>query len=127
MAAKKKAKKKTASMKSMSQTDAMESSGEKQKYVPSTLDQVWGDDGTSQYKTMDTEVYADSLTVMSKADLKQEAVRVGLLPIDNVEQLRIRLTKQHRTHVSSYKRPQASAQKQIAMSQEVKRILEEGQ
>ncbi len=127
MAAKKKAKKKTVSMKSMSQTDAMESKSKEEKYVPSTLDQVWGDDGTSQYKTMDTKVYEGSLATMSKADLKQEAVRVGLLPIDNIEQLRIRLAKQHRTHVSSYKHPQVSTKKQIAMSEEVKRILEEGQ
>ena len=124
---KKSSKKKKVTLKDMSQTDGM-AIDETPKTEPSTLNQVWGDDGTSIYKTMDIDVYEQVLSNMSKADLKNEATRVGLLPIDNMQQLKARLIREFKMHVSSYKRPASSGKPQnpLDVPDKIRKILEEG-
>lgn len=125
--AKKKITKKTKNLKELKQTDGMAvPEGAGQQYEPSTLDQVFGDDGMSLYTTLDEGVYGKVLDNMSKSDLKSEAVRVGLLPIDNTSQLRSRLMREFRVHVSSYKRPVPKNTQPTEVSDEVRKILEEG-
>tara|TARA_Y100000310_G_C20582366_1_gene763650 strand:- start:763 stop:1152 length:390 start_codon:yes stop_codon:yes gene_type:complete len=123
-AAKKKAAKKK-NVKTLSQTDGM-IKDDGQEFVPSTLDQVFGDDGVSKYSTLDSDVYSQVLANMSKSDLKAEAVRCGLLPIDNVEQLVSRLKREFTAHVSSYKRPSVEIRHIDDISPEARSILEEG-
>ena len=118
--------KKTKKLVELNQTDGMALPEPNEKYEPSTLDQVFGDDGVSRYKTLDEQVYGDVLNNMSKSDLKNEAVRVGLLPIDNVQQLRGRLLREFKVHVSSYRRPTLNNQASTEVSDEVRKILEEG-
>jgi hypothetical protein len=128
MAAKKKtakAKTKKIKIEEMSQTDGMAVDESQEEFVPSTLDQVFGDDGTAKYKTLNNEVYEQVLNNMSKADMKSEAIRVGLLPIDNVDQLKNRLMREFTAHVSSYKRPSIKIQ-DTPVSDESRKILEEG-
>tara|TARA_Y100001938_G_C7812505_1_gene292602 strand:+ start:148 stop:531 length:384 start_codon:yes stop_codon:yes gene_type:complete len=124
---KKSSKKKKVTLKDMSQTDGM-AIDETPKTEPSTLNQVWGDDGTSIYKTMDIDVYEQVLSNMSKADLKNEATRVGLLPIDNMQQLKARLVREFKMHVSSYKRPASTGKPQnpLDVPDKIRKILEEG-
>ncbi len=124
---KKSSKKKKVTLKDMSQTDGM-AIDETPKTEPSTLNQVWGDDGTSIYKTMDIDVYEQVLSNMSKADLKNEATRVGLLPIDNMQQLKARLVREVKMHVSSYKRPASTGKPQnpLDVPDKIRKILEEG-
>ncbi len=117
--------KKKSTMKELTQTDGM--AKEEGQVAHTSLDQVWGDDGVSTYKTMDENVYSDSIDGMAKADLKTEAVRVGLLPIDNTDQLRIRLMRQFRAHVSEFNRPLIQPQENpLEMSEEARKILSEG-
>ena len=109
----------------MNQTDGMVQG---EKYEHSSLDQVWGDDGTDKYKTLDIATYEKVLANMSKSDLKNEAIRVGLLPIDNLDQLRQRLSREFNAHVASYKKPQSSGSgKPVQLySDDVMKILGEG-
>jgi hypothetical protein len=125
MPKKKTSKKRTKKLESLSQTDGMSMDSDEQKFEPTTLDQVFGDDGTSKYKTLDLGVYEQVLDNMSKADLKNEAIRVGLLPIDNVEQLRTRLVREFTSHASSYKKPVQLRDPQD-ISPEIRKILSEG-
>tara|TARA_Y100000310_G_C20389817_1_gene672199 strand:- start:271 stop:666 length:396 start_codon:yes stop_codon:yes gene_type:complete len=118
-----KASRKGKSLEALSETDGM--TREEEKFEPSTLDQVWGDDGLSKYRTFDDKEYKAKLKDMAKADLKLEAIRVGLLPIDNVGQLEIRLMRQFRAHVSSYRKPVAPPI-QTKLSKAAKKILGEG-
>lgn len=120
----KKAKKKK--LVELNQTDGMAKPTPEKKFEPSTLDQVFGDEGISRYKTLDDEVYQQVLDNMSKADLKNEAIRIGLLPIDNVQQLRTRLIREFRGHVSSYRRPILKNTDPVEITDEVRKILEEG-
>jgi|7_EtaG_2_1085326.scaffolds.fasta_scaffold00888_17 hypothetical protein len=128
MAAKKKVTEKSTAKKveNLTQTDGMVKG---ETSVPSSLDQVWGDDGTSKYKTLNLDVYERVLSNMSKSDLKAEAVRTGLLPIDNMDQLRIRLIREFRAHVSSYKRPTGLKRESVDdpnLDPDVRKILSEG-
>ena len=128
MPKKKTAKKAEGSQKKVTLTDMEQTDGmdQNQKYEKTSLDQVWGDNGVSEYRTLDAEVYAKTLNNMSKSDLKQEAIRVGLLPIDNVDQLMGRLMRQFSSHVSSYKAPKSIASNKVNLSDEAIRILGEG-
>ena len=56
MPKKKTSKKRTKKLESLSQTDGMSMDNAEQKFEPTTLDQVFGDDGTSKYKTLDLGV-----------------------------------------------------------------------
>ena len=128
MPKKKTAKKAEGSQKKVTLTDMEQTDGmdQNQKYEKTSLDQVWGDNGVSEYRTLDAEVYAKTLDNMSKSDLKQEAIRVGLLPIDNVDQLMGRLMRQFNSHVSSYKAPKPIQSNKVNLSDEAIRILGEG-
>jgi len=123
MPKKKTAKAKTVKLEEMNQTDGMV---QEENYEPSSLDQVWGDDGTDKYKTLDINTYEKVLANMSKSDLKNEAIRVGLLPIDNHEQLRSRLTREFNAHVASYRKPDNPNNQVQLYDEEVMKILGEG-
>ena len=123
MPKKKIAKAKKVKLQDMDQTDGMVQG---ESYEPSSLEQVWGDDGTDKYKTLDIDTYEKVLANMSKSDLKTEAIRVGLLPIDNHDQLRSRLIREFNAHVASYKKPPESSNKVQVYDEEVMKILGEG-
>lgn len=91
----------------------------------STLDQIWGDTGLSRYKTLNEEVYKNYLSELNKTDLQTHASQVGIIPIDNTEMLAKRLIREFLKYVSIYKKP-AKQPKQLPISKEAKRILEEG-
>jgi len=118
-----KASEKKLKVKEMSQTHGMV---EGKKYEPTTLDQVWGDDGLSKYQTMDAAEYESKVENMPLADLKEEAIRVGLLPVDNAEMLKERLLRQFNVHISSYRKPVENPQQAHKVSPEINKILKEG-
>ena len=117
------------SMESLSQTH-----GKEEGLTPTTLDQVWGDDGNWKYNTMDPEEYEKELTHMVKSDLQTHATKIGIIPIDNRPMLTQRLLREFKKHVSQYestavrlqedKVPSQEGKKQI--NPEIRQILEEG-
>ena len=119
---KKTAKAKAGKLNSLSQTHGKTD----KKPTPTTLDQIWGDDGSSKYKTVNEEEYAQKLAEMSRTDLHAHASRVGLIPVENSEQLKKRLMVEFRKHVAQYKMPVINAQKSNKLSKEAMKILEEG-
>ena len=125
MAAKRKISKKTTakkkSVKNLSQTH-----GKEEKFEPTTLDQVWGDDGSNVYGTMEEINYEGTLDNMNLSDLQAHASRVGIIPIDNRQTLRERLLREFRKHVSAYKKPVHVAEPPSHLDPEVMKILSEG-
>ena len=91
---------------------------------PTTLDQIWGDDGSGKYTTMKVEEYREQLSEMTRADIQTHATKLSVVPVENREMLVKRLVREFEKHVASYNRP-ASA-KPTAMSKEGLRILSEG-
>ena len=122
MAAKRKTSGKTTkSMKNLSQTH-----GKEEKFEPTTLDQIWGDDGSNVYGTLNESTYADKVDDMNLSDLQAHASTVGIIPIDNRHTLRERLLREFRKHVSSYKKPVQQNESSRGVDPKVMKILSEG-
>jgi|TARA_A100001015_G_scaffold137044_1_gene152009 hypothetical protein len=108
------------SIKDISQTHA------KEEFQPTTLDQIWGDTGSSTYGTMDEKVYVDKLDNMNLSDLQAHASTVGIIPIDNRSMLRERLLREFRKHVSSYRKPTQDVGGSKMLDDQAMKILSEG-
>ena len=117
----KKATAKKKSVKNLSQTH-----GKEEKFEPTTLDQIWGDDGLNVYGTMQESQYEDQIDDMNMSDLQTHASRVGIIPIDNRNTLRDRLMREFRKHVGSYRKPISNPSPEPAVSKEMRKILSEG-
>ena len=79
--------------------------GEEEKFQPTSLDQVWGEDGSSTYGTMNDAEYERQIDEMNMSDMQTHASRVGIIPIDNRSTLRDRLLREIRKHVANYRKP----------------------
>ena len=122
MAAKRKiSKKATKSVKNLSQAH-----GKEEKFEPTTLEQIWGDDGSTTYGTLNENQYANQLDDMNMSDLQTHASTVGIIPIDNRSTLRERLLRDFRKHVSSYKKPPHQTKSPRDVNPETIKILSEG-
>ena len=97
-----------------------------EKFEPTTLDQIWGDDGTSLYGTLDENLYQTRLDDMNMSDLQSHASRVGIIPIDNRSMLKDRLIKEFRKHTSAYKKPADKPQAEGSIPKDIIKILSEG-
>ena len=93
--------------------------------APRTLDQIFGDDGSTKYGTLILEEYAVYLNDLNKSDLQSHANKMGLVPIDNREILISRLKKEFVKHVSAYNTPKVQ-DKKIKNIKTAKDILSEG-
>jgi len=115
-------------LESLSQTHGKDE--EKNTPIPSTLDQVWGDDGSWKYSTMNVKEYQDQLNLMAKVDIQNHSIKIGIIPIDNRAMLTQRLVREFRNHVSKYRANavplQAGESNKEELSDEIKQILEEG-
>ena len=92
---------------------------------PSSLDQIWGDDGTGKYSTLEETVYQTHLDELNRTDLHAHASRIGVIPIDNRDLLEQRLMREFRKHVSSYQTP-VSPKRQSKIPKDISDILAEG-
>lgn len=103
-----------------------QSHGMEEKFVPSTLDQVWGDEGLTKYGTLNEDAYSDKINEMNKTDLWSHTSKMGLVPIDNTSLLKRTLMSEFRKHVNGYKRPVETKASDPKISREVLKILAEG-
>jgi len=116
------AKKKKQSIEELNQTHAKV---EEKQYQ--TLDQILGDAGSDKYGTFNEDEYWNQLNAMTKSDLQNHAVKMNLIPIDNMKMLRDRLLNEFRRHNNSYLK--VSSTKRVLdndVSDVAKRILAEG-
>lgn len=90
-----------------------------------TLDQIWGEDGSSKYKTLDEKEYQNFLNDLNKSDLQSHASKLGLIPIDDRDSLTKRLIAEFKKYVSLYKIPKTTLGK-VSLNKEIKNILSEG-
>lgn len=120
MAAKRKTRKKNVS--EMSQTH-----GKVEKFKPTTLDQIWGNDSLSRYSTLNYEEYQRNLKAMDKSKMKEHAINLGLVPIDNLAVLQERLLTEFRAYISQYAPvPDQTPENQPKASEKILKILREG-
>ena len=107
--------------KGMMQTHAKE-----EKFEPSTLDQVWGENVNTKYGMTDEAQYLNKLNNMNSTDLQAHAHLHGLIPIQD----RVRLTKvlmsEFKKYVSGFQKPQEGTNVPPDISEETSKILSEG-
>ena len=109
------------SLDNLNQADGMA-----EEFEPTTLDQIFGDDGNWKYKTLDKNEYEHYLNGLNKSDLQSHAVNVGIIPIDNKDQLTKRLLREFNRFSSAYRKPQRKKSVDRNVSQDVLDILSEG-
>ncbi len=110
----------------LKQTDGKLTNPEQKSYEPSTLDQIWGDNGTWKYGTMDSSEYNTQINDMNESDLRAHAVSVGLRPVDNRKILETRLLREFGKHVAGYRYPKVEKGKDIIINKTIHDILSEG-
>jgi hypothetical protein len=120
-------KKSSKKLESLSQTHGKQ----ERKYKPTTLDQIWGDEGLVKYGTHDQEEYEDKIKNMNRTDLHTHASKVGIIPVDNREILETRLIREFCKHVASFRAPldhnnDHKKNNIDQVSERTKRILSEG-
>ena len=120
MATKRKSSKKS-SLKNMSQTH-----GKTKEFEPTTLDQIWGDDGVSKYGTLNEAEYIKKIDDMHFTDLRTHAAEIGLIPVDDRELLRKRVISEFQRHVNNYTVPDNQSENIDNLDDEARKILEEG-
>ena len=97
------------------------------KPTPTTLDQIWGDDGVWKYDTLDEQKYKSYVNGLTWSDLRTHASHHGLVPVGDRKELEIKLINEFKQHSSSYNvKTTSSDSSQDGVSPEVKKILEEG-
>ena len=95
---------------------------------PLTLDQIWGDDGLSKYRTMDENEYSNQLEEMSMSDIQNHSASLGLIPTSHRSNLTKKLMIEFRKHVASYTPSRViKSNSNQDVSKEVLKILKEGQ
>ena len=120
--------KKVKKLDNLSQAHGKDESPEntQENFQPTTLEQVWGDDGSWKYDTHDETEYLNSVKEMSKTDVMAHATRIGLIPVDNRELLQQRLVREFRRHNASYEKPTDKLNTITKISAEARKILSEG-
>ena len=68
-----------------------QSHGMEQKFIPSTLEQVWGDEGLSKYGTMDEEVYSDK--IISSLAINKSKIGIGIFIVEISDKNKVEIQK----------------------------------
>ena len=104
----------------------METHAKEEKFVKTTLDQVWGDTGNTKYGTIDEAAYLNKLNGLNTTDLQAHAHMHGLVPIQDRGRLTKALVSEFRKYVSAFKVPPPPNQAPPSVSEESARTLAEG-
>jgi hypothetical protein len=118
-------KKRATSLANLSQAHGKDLEKEK-KIRPTSLAQIWGDDGSNKYGTADAALYTEQISAMGRADLFRHASKLGMVPIDNLTLLRSRMEKEFRKHIMKFNAPVTSSSLPERVPSEVQNILDEG-
>jgi len=124
---KKPSKKTTKASKKTKMSDLEQSHGKEENFQPTTLDQIWGDDGMGKYSTSNEEEYKKELDEMSKTDLESHANNLGILPAGDRVRLEERLVYEFQRHFNGYRKPaDTNTTTNADVPEHVRKILEEG-
>jgi hypothetical protein len=126
MANSKKPKKARSSKKKLDEMSQTHGKVEKpEEFQPTTLDQIWGADGTDKYGTLSIDDYEGQLQAMSKSELHVHATKIGLIPVDDRGMLTKRLVREFTRHVAQFQTPIEDSV-EVDLTDDAKRILKEG-
>jgi hypothetical protein len=120
-------KKGTTASKKTSIEDMEQAHGKEETLQPTTLDQIWGDDGVSKYGTFSKAEYQEHIDNLNKTDLQQHAVKLGIVPVRERHRLTKNLMTAFDQHCSMYTKPsEANVNNPADIDEETLKILSEG-
>lgn len=94
--------------------------------LPRTMDELFGVDGLSKYKTFNQDVYEAQLREMTKSDLQAHAHKLNIAPIDDTPRLKKILLAEFVKHRSQYAKMPKPTNNAKEVTPEVRRIMAEG-
>ena len=103
-----------------------EANGKTETFAPTTLNQIWGDTGTSKYGTMNPAEYENKLKNMNRSDLHSHARSLGIMPNDNYDLLIRKLRQEFLAHINAYRTPSSPPKIPAKVPPEISKILSEG-
>ena len=104
----------------------IEVDGKVETRQPTTLDQIWGDEGLSRYNTTDESEYSARLEDMMYVDLQNHAREVCLRPDVEHRVLKERLINEFRKHIAAYRGSKAPIGNVQNVNSKIAKILREG-
>lgn len=108
--------------------EAVEIDGKLASNKPTSLEQIWGIDGSSKYGTMELASYEARLNDMLPVDIQNHARDVGLRPDVDTDTLRKRLVVEFQKHVASYQGSTVNVKNSrlASLPNDIRKILREG-
>lgn len=103
----------------------IETNGKEEIDELTTLDQIMGYNQLSRYNTLSLDVYGNTLNDMNRADLEQEARRVGSMVVEDTGRLRDLLKKEFTAYINTLRKPKHFS-RPVKLSKAAKEILQEG-
>ena len=102
--------------------------GKQENFKPSTLEQIWGDEGLGLYSTLNEEEYVEIISEFNVTDLQRHAIKVGVVPDHQMATTKKRLIAAFQRHISNYHTPADKNPNNnlSSVSKEAKKILSEG-
>jgi hypothetical protein len=95
------------------------------KFVPTTLDQIWGQTKDIKYEGKSEEEYAEYLNELNTAELRTHAIQVAtIIPSTNVDRLKKRLVIEYQKYTNSLRGTRAPKPDKMP-SKEVLKIMSE--
>jgi hypothetical protein len=108
-------------------TQLAQADGKDEKFVPTTLDQIWGEGIDHKYGTSSFEAYQEQIEAMDTAELYEHARKHGVVPVDDKERVRRNLLRAFREHIQSFRQPVQPPQMKLEdLPKDIQRILAEG-
>lgn len=93
------------------------------KFEITTLEQLFSGTNLNRYHTLDPSEYESQLVEMNFADLREHAVKCGIIPRDvSQDKLKRQLLAEFNKYVSQYQKP-SQKQRDIKVSKEVLDIM----
>jgi len=97
-----------------------------QKFQPTLLEQVWGDDGLSRYGTIDEVEYTRRLDDMTRTDLETHARMMGVVITESSLRLKEKLLGEFRSFSSLMRKPVVHSKPFVKVSDAAMKVLAEG-
>jgi hypothetical protein len=100
--------------------------GTSPNFKKTTISQVLGDKGYSEFGTLDIEEYTNKINKMDKYDLNVHAASVNVFPHENRQRLTKELLAAFTTHARKYLVPETNTNITREISPSIKKILNQG-
>ena len=96
------------------------------KYLEMVVEAVWDINPCPENLIRKTAINKKAIDDMGKSDIFAHAAHVGIVPVDNRDQLTKRLIKEFQKYASAYQKPLEDKKDGPEVSPEVLKILSEG-